>query len=68
VEQKRPGRGRCCEQDGGGSEGGEVEEVDESVIEAEGEEEGAGQELEVGCQERAWCGHCGLLFLFSIEI
>jgi hypothetical protein len=31
-----------CEKDGHGSDGGKGEEVDEGVIEAEGEQEGAG--------------------------
>ncbi len=43
------GDGEDCEKDGDGSEGGKGEEVDEGVIEAEEEQEGAGQGLEVGC-------------------
>ena len=44
-----------CEQDGHGSDGGKGEEVDDGVIEAEGEEEGPGQGLERICEE-CCCG------------
>jgi hypothetical protein len=42
VARDADGDDQDCEQDGGGTDGGEGKEVDEGVIEAEGEQEGAG--------------------------
>src|SRR5580704_8076580 len=49
------------EQDSGGACGRVREEGDESVIQAEGEQDGTRERFEVGCQERARCeGHGGI--------
>jgi hypothetical protein len=46
------------EEDSGGSYGCVCEEVDQNVIQAEGEQDGTRERFEVGCQERARCeGH-----------